>query len=50
MKYRAYLKPHEAELIEAVDFHLRAATETAQYTRKLIMDRCRHRARKDKAA
>ncbi len=44
MKYRAFLKPHEAELLEAVDHHLRSAQETASYTRHLIRKRCEKRA------
>jgi hypothetical protein len=50
MKYRAYMKPHKAELIEAVEHHLRSAKETASYTRALIAKRCRNRAMKDKAS
>lgn len=49
MKYRAYMKPHEAELLEAVDHHLRSARETAAYTRDLIGKRCRNRAIKASA-
>ena len=48
MKYRAYAKPHELELIEAVDHHLRCAKETAGYTRALIFDRWHKRALKGK--
>lgn len=50
MMYRAFLKPHELELIEAVDHNLRCAKETASYTRKLIAQRARLRARKVNAA
>jgi hypothetical protein len=50
MKHRAYMTPHEIELIEAVDHHYRSALETARYTRRLVADRCRKRAEKQKAA
>lgn len=44
MKYRAYLKPHEVELIEAVTHNLECAKETAAYTMHLIRKRCEQRA------
>jgi hypothetical protein len=46
MTWTAHAKPHEIELIEAMEYNYRAAKETAQYTRRLIRDRCRYRARK----
>jgi hypothetical protein len=45
MKYRAFMKPHEIELLEAVNHHLRSAQETASYTRRLISQRAMKRAR-----
>jgi hypothetical protein len=48
MNWTAHAKPHEIELIEAAEFHYRAAKETAQYVRKHVRDRCLYRARKGK--
>lgn len=50
MKYRAYMTPHEIELIEAVDYHFQSALETARYTRRLVADRCRKRAEAERKA
>jgi hypothetical protein len=50
MKHRAYMTPHEAELIDAVDHHYRSALETARYTRRLVADRCRKRAEAERKA
>ena len=50
MMHRAFMKPHELELIEAVEHNLRCAKETASYTRRLISQRAMQRARKAKAA
>lgn len=47
MHWREFLKPHEAELLEAAEHNLKCAQETAEATRRLIRDRCRKRRDKE---